>query len=392
MKPRLALFIRSLAGGGGAERVMVTLAGGLARRGYPVDLVLGRREGNFLDDVAPEVRLVDLGGGSWARTLALAARDLRDAVRLLPWRPPWIVGCAPALLEYLREARPAALVSALNYTNLTALWAHRLAGVDTRLVVTEHNTLSRRAALGPHRLRSLPRKVRHFYPRASALGAVSDGVAEDLAEVMSVPRARIHTVYNPVVTPELAREAAAPLDHPWFAPGQPPVLLAVGKLREQKDLATLLDTFAGLRRRRELRLLVLGEGPLRPELEAQVRALGLEDDVSLPGFVKNPFAFMARSAAFVLSSRWEGLPTALIEAMACGCAVVATDCPSGPAEILDKGAFGPLAPVGDARRLAAAIESVLEAPPPRERLVERARFFSVDARVERYLELLVGCR
>ena len=173
MKPgRLAIFLRSLAGGGGAERVMVNLAGALTRRGHPVDLVLGRREGNFLDDLSPEVRLLDLGRGSWPQTAALAARDLPSALRLLPPNPPRILSCAPALVRYLRTERPVGMLSALNYTNLTALWARRLAGCGTRLVVSEHNTLSQRAAQGPGRVRSLPRKVRHFYRQADALAAV----------------------------------------------------------------------------------------------------------------------------------------------------------------------------------------------------------------------------
>jgi glycosyltransferase involved in cell wall biosynthesis len=389
-RAHIALFIRSLAGGGGAERMLVTLAGAFARRGHRVDLVLGRREGNFVEAVPEDVRVVDLGGGSWPTALRLAARDARWAWPIFPWHPPWVLSCAPALAAYLRRERPDAVLSALNYTNLAAIWARRLADVPVRLVLSERNTLSRRAARGPRRLRSLPGKVRRFYPEADVLAAVSDGVAEDLAAVLGVPRERIRTTYNPVVGPDLLAHARAPVAHPFFAPGQPPVVLAAGKLRRQKGFATLVRAFARLRRRRPLRLVILGEGPQRRLLEALVLALGLERDVSLPGFQPNPFAFMARSAAFALSSEWEGLPAVLIQAMACGCPVVSTDCPSGPAEILDKGAYGPLVPVGDATRLAAALDSVLDAPPDRARLVERAAHFSVDASADRYLELLVG--
>jgi glycosyltransferase involved in cell wall biosynthesis len=384
----IAIFLRSLAGGGGAERVVVTLANALAERGCRVDLVLGRDEGSFLDAVAADVHVVGLGGGSWPATLRFALADPARARRLYTWTPPRVLSCVPALARYLRRARPDAMLTGLNYTNLTALWARQRAAVPTRMVLVEHNTLSMRAAHGPPRLRDLPGKVRRFYPEAAALVAVSDGVAEDLARVLRIPRPRIRTIYNPVVSDELAALAEEPLDHPWFAPGQPPVVLAVGKLRPQKDLPTLLEAFAQLRRRRPARLLVLGEGPLRSRLEARVRALGLEGDVALPGFQRNPFAFMRRSAAFALSSRWEGLPTALIEAMACGCPVVATDCPSGPAEILDKGALGPLVPVGDAPALARALEALLDAPTPPERLRGRAALFSVERSVGQYLEVL----
>lgn len=386
----LALFIRSLAGGGGAERMLVTLSGVFAQRGHRVDLVLGRREGSFLDSVPPAVRVVDLGGGSWPATLRLAARDARRCLRLFSWHPPWILSCAPALADYLRRERPDAMLSALDYSNLTALWARRAAGVPLRLVLSERNTLSLRAARGPRRLRGLPRRVRRFYPEADALAAVSDGVAEDLARILGIPRRQIRTTYNPVVGPELARQAQAPLEHPWFAPGQPPVVLGAGKLRRQKGFATLIDAFARLRRRRPARLMILGEGPRRRALEARVRALGIGADVALPGFQPNPFAFMARSAVFALSSEWEGLPAVLIQALACGCPVVATDCPSGPAEILDKGAWGALVPVGDAPRLAEALDAALEDPPPRQALVQRARLFDVDSSADRYLELLVG--
>jgi glycosyltransferase involved in cell wall biosynthesis len=386
----LALFIRSLGGGGGAERMIVTLAGLFAARGHRVDLVLGRHEGNFVDAVPADVNVVDLGGGSWPATLRLALGDLPRSPALFPWHPPWILSCAPALVSYLRDRRPHALLSALNYTNLTAVWARRLAGVPLRLVLSERNTLTLRAARGPRRLRSLPDKVRRFYPEADALVAVSDGVAEDLSAVMGIPRSEVRTIYNPVVTDEIATLASEPLDHPWFAPGQPPVVLAAGKLRRQKGFAVLLEAFALLRARGPARLLVLGEGPDRSRLEQQARSLAVEADVAFPGFEKNPFRFMARSAVFALSSEWEGLPAVLIQAMACGCPVVSTDCRSGPAEILEKGAWGPLVPVGDAGALAGSLAEVLASPPAREGLIGRARFFSVDTSASRYLDLLVG--
>jgi len=369
---------------------MGTLAGCFARRGHRVDLVLGRATGAYLDGVAPEVRVVDLGGGSWPDTLWLAARDPRRARHLVNWHPPWVLACTPALVHYLRTERPDALLSALNYSNLAALWAHGVAGVPTRLVVSERNTLSLRASKGPRRVRSLPRKVRRMYPSADALAAVSDGVAEDLARILRVPRARIHTTYNPVVTPELAAGASEPLDHPWFAAGEPPVVLAVGKLRRQKGFATLLEAFARLRSERPVRLLILGEGPKRRQLEAMVTRLGVGADVQLPGFARNPFAYMARSAVFALASEWEGLPAVLIQALACGCPVVATDCPSGPAEILDKGACGPLVPVGDPAALAAALGRVLDAPPPSGPLRERAQLFEAERVADRYLDLLLN--
>jgi glycosyltransferase involved in cell wall biosynthesis len=198
----------------------------------------------------------------------------------------------------------------------------------------------------------------------------------------------MRTVYNPVVTPELLAQAEAIAPHPWLQDGGPPVVLGVGRLVDQKGFATLLEAVARLRRERPLRLLVLGEGRRRGALERQARRLGLGADFALPGFAPNPFAYMARAGVFVLSSVYEGLPGVLIQALACGCPVVSTDCPDGPREILAGGEYGPLVPVGDAAALAAAIGRVLDAPPDRERLRRRGQAFGVEPAVLAYLEVV----
>jgi len=392
----LALFVRSLgAAGGGAERNLLNLAGEWARRGHRVDLVLGRAEGHFADAVPEGVRTLAFGVRTPLPVWRAALRDPRTAAVLWPalanLHPPWVLGCVPSLAAYLRRERPRALLSALNYSNLAAIWARDLAGVPTRLVVSERNTLSVRAARERRRrLRVLPRLVRALYPRADAILAVSDGVADDLARLTGIPRERITTTGNPVVTEDLARRAAAPLEHPWLAPGAPPVVLGAGKLKPQKDFATLLRAFARLRTRRAARLVILGEGPERARLTALARDLGVADDVALPGFVAEPFPWLARAAVFALSSAWEGLPGVLVQALACGTPVVSTDCPSGPREILEDGRLGPLVPVGDADALAAALERTLEAPPAPEPLRTRARDFAVGPVAERYLAALLA--
>ena len=361
---RLALLISQMEDGG-AQRAMLKLAGGLADRGYPVDLVLGRAYGPFLDEVSPTVRVVDLGA-------------------------PRVAASVPALVRYLRSERPAAMLSALDYVNIVALWSRRLAGVRTRLVVSERNHLS---TAHRHRItrrdKLMPGLIRRFYPWADAVVAVSHAVADDLTAVTGLPRDRIEVVYNPVITPEVARLARTPVGHPWLQPGQPPVVVAVGVLRRQKDFGTLVEAFAQLRQRREARLLILGEGPERAGLEATVARCGLESDVQLPGFVANPYAYLARAAAFAMSSRWEGLPGVLIEALFCGVPTISTDCPGGSREILDHGRYGRLVPVGDRNALAAALEAALvgHVPvPPRESW----RRFEVDSVVDRYAEILLG--
>ena len=385
----LAIFLRSLVGGGGAERMMVTLAGALHERGHRVDLVLARAVGNFFEEIHPGVRVVDLGVRTILPALPALLREPREGVYLLPAflppAPPRVLGAIPSLAAYLDRERPEAMLSALNYSNLAAVWARRLSGGTTRLVVSERNTLSVRAERGGDRsLRALPALIRRFYPWADAVVAVSEGVADDLARVTGLPRATIACTGNPVVSRAIAVAAAEPLDHAWFQPGEPPVVLGAGKLRAQKDFATLVDAFAELRALRPARLVILGEGPEESGLRVRTRRLGISADVAFAGFVRNPFAYMARAGAFALSSAWEGLPAVLIQALACGCPVVSTDCPSGPAEILEGGLHGPLVPVGDAKALAGAIARVLDAPGDAAARRRRAEEYSVERATLRY--------
>jgi glycosyltransferase involved in cell wall biosynthesis len=366
---RLAIFLPGLLGGG-AERTMLNLAQGLAGQGYAVDLVLAQAEGPYLAKVPESVRLVEL-----------------NAWHLRAWRT---LASLPALVRYLRRVRPETMLSALNRANITALWAQRLAGVPQRVVINEQNTFSRSNQQLPNWYSQLMlRLVRCFYPWADGIVAVSKGVGDDLARVAGIPRERIQVIYNPVVTPELRKKAQDSLDHPWFQPGQPPVLLAVGSLTAQKDFTTLIRTFAQVRETRLVRLLILGEGQERLALEALVRQLGLEQDVSLPGFVANPYSYMARASLFVLSSRWEGLPTVLIEALYCGIPLISTDCPSGPREILRDGQYGQLVPVGDVNALAWAIETTLAGKAPRPPQ-ESWRPFELEVVVDQYINTLLG--
>ncbi len=355
----IALFVPSLRGGG-AERVALNLARGLANAGVPVHVVTARAEGPFLQDLPPEVRLVDLGAG-------------RVLTALWP------------LAAYLRRERPAAIISFMDHANLVALWARRASGVPTRVVATVHNSALRATGNGRRgRASFMPLLTRVFYRWADAVVCVSKGVADDLARTTGLPRDRFEVIYNPVITPELVAAAAAPPPHPWLARGEPPVVLGVGRLAAQKDFPTLVRAFALVRRQRRARLMILGEGAERLALEALVRELGMGDDVALPGFVAASHAYMAHAGVFVLSSAWEGLPTVLIEALAAGAPVVSTDCPSGPQEILRGGALGRLVPVGDPGALAEAILATLGRDPvaaPKDALEP----YTLAAAVDHYL-------
>jgi glycosyltransferase involved in cell wall biosynthesis len=383
----LCLFIYALTGGG-AQRRTLTLARGFAERGHRVDLVVVRSGGRLAGEAPPSVRVVTLASASRGE------RAVRALLRRLGLRGLETAASIPALARYLRRERPDAMLSAASHVNLVSVCAWRLARVPVRLVLRASNDPLGDPRLWPRWERAVRGVLRwvaaRVYPWADAVIAVSDGVGEQIARLTGIPRERITTIYNPVVTPELLEKAREPVDHPWLAPGQPPVVLGVGKLKVQKSFRTLIRAFARVRAVRPARLVILGEGARRRALEAEVDELGLRDDVALPGYVRNPWAWMARASVFVLSSRWEGLPGALIEAMACGCPVASTDCPSGPAEVLAGGAYGPLVPVGDPDALAAAILALLDAPPDRARLRARAAEFSVDRAVERYLEVLLG--
>ncbi len=364
----LALFLPGLYEGG-AERIMLNLAAGLAVHGYAVDLVLAQSEGPYVEQIPKSVRVVELN-----------VRH-RSSFRTF--------SSLPALLRYLRHERPHALLSALN-ANFVALWARRIAGIPLRLVISEHNTFSLQNQQFPQVYRGLMLQlVRYCYPWADGIVAVSGGVADDLAQVSRIDRDRIQVIYNPIVTPELETKTRDVLKHPWFDPSQPPVVLAVGRLTDQKDFSTLIQAFARVRRTRKARLLILGEGEERPKLEALVRQFALEEDVQLPGFVTNPYPYMARAALFALSSKWEGLPTVLVEALYCGVPVISTDCPSGPFEILRDGQYGQLVQVGNVASMARAMERMLDhttPSPPRESWQP----FELETAIDQYMRLLLG--
>jgi glycosyltransferase involved in cell wall biosynthesis len=361
---RIAVFLPSLAGGG-AERVMLNLIEGFLQEGINVDLLLAQNEGPYLEKVPQGATLVDLHAS----------------------RVRYAIG---GLKEYLQRNRPVGLLSSMDHSNAIALLARGLARVPTRVVATLHTTMSVTMQGKPFwRRMVMPQILRLAYRRAHAVVAVSVGVADDASRITGFPRERIKVIYNPVVTPELYVKASESLNHPWFNIEEPPVLLSVGRLTKAKDYGLLIRAVEKVRQSRPIRLIILGEGEERPSLEELIASLGLQDSVALPGFVPNPYAYMRNVALFVLSSRWEGLPTVLIEAMAVGVPVVSTDCPSGPFEILKGGKLGPLVPVGDLSSLASAILQGLEKKVHYSRDLDLRRFEKEQA-VQSYLKLLRG--
>ena len=277
------------------------------------------------------------------------------------------------------------------HANIVALWSKRLAKVPTRVIISERNTLSKDVINSGLDLRMwlMPLFVRLFYPWADGIIAVSTGVANDLAQITNLHGEQIKVIYNPIVTPKFQAKTQEPLNHCWFKPGEPPVVLSVGRLSAQKGFDILIRSFNKVREAIPARLLILGDGEARKELEALVNQLGLNQIVSMPGFVPNPYPFMMKSGVFVLSSRWEGLPGVLIEALYCGTRLVSTDCPNGAREILAEGKYGRLVPVGDVDALAQAIIAALHGdvrrPPP-----DSWRPYELETVMEQYLNVLFG--
>jgi glycosyltransferase involved in cell wall biosynthesis len=328
--------------------------------------------------VSPRVESIDLG-----------------AARGLPWRLARknrhrVLASVPALASYLRDRRPDVLLAAGNYVNAAALVARRLARTGTPVVISQNSQFS----LETERKPLIRWAARHLYPAADAIIAVSHGVAQDLAQHVPAPASRFHSIYNPTVRPDHEKRTQTPVAHPWFLLDAPPVVLGVGRLHGQKDFPTLIRAFARVRREHTARLVILGDAKQdhpRQRLCALAEEIGIADDVDLPGFAPDAVPYMARAGVFVLSSRYEGFPNALVEALASGCPAVATRCPSGPEEILDEGRFGALVAVGDVAGMANAISEALETPPDRERLRRRGHEFDVAHATDAYLDVLLTC-
>ena len=369
MNPCKITFVLPNLCQGGAEKVTVHLANGLAARGYAIDMVLCEARGEFLRELDPAVRVVELKVG----------------------RMIWAV---PRFAGYLRRSRPAVVISALDYVNVGAILAQRLSATAVPVLLTIHSTHSMAAVYKPgFRARLLDFLAHWCYRQAAGIVCVSRAVADDLAAGAGISRERLQVIYNPVVSQRILDLAHEPptlptgYPHPWFAPGAPPVVLSVGRLSAVKDYPTLIRAFAALRRKQEVHLMILGEGNDRPRLEGVIAELGLNASVALPGFRANPYAYMARAALFVLSSISEALPTALIEALAVGTPVVATDCKCGPKEVLQNGRFGGLVPVGDVAALAEAMAAALSAPrrplPP-----DALQRYTMDHAVDQYCRII----
>lgn len=362
VKKHIAFFIHSLTFGGAEKVVMNLLKNIHIRNDLRIDLVVANKRGEFLSEIPSNVRIVDLNA-------------YRQYKLIFP------------LIKYLKQEQPDYLISNTLACNITALSAVLFARTQTKIAVVEHNVTSLNRDANKYTTFIREIFAKHLYPKAHSVIAVSPGVAEDLERAYNLNKGSVKIIPNPVIDKSILSLFNEKINDRWFEKEQYPVILAVGRLALEKDYVNLVRAFAIVKESKQARLIILGEGPERPHIESIIRDLGLEQDVSLPGFTANPYKYMKKASLLVSSSKTEGFSNVIVEAMACGCPVVSTDCP-GPRYILDNGEYGQIVAVGDSDALANAITYALTNKVDKNRLIDRANKFTIQEAANHYLELL----
>jgi len=334
------------------------------RQGHPVEMILIKARGEHLKRLPESVTITRLG-------------TEHSALSLWP------------LVRYLRHNKPDNLLVAKHRAIIVALLAKKIAKANTRIVGRLGTNLSQ-ALEGKNRIRKWfwHFQMRKLYPLASKIIPVSNGVAEDVRKITNLATEKMEVIRNPVITPEMTALASEPIDHPWFATQDIPVILGAGRFTRQKDFITLIKAFALVKKQIDCRLVILGAGQLQEKYQLLAKELKVTESISLPGFMQNPYPYMHQASLFVLSSAWEGSPNVLSEALALGTPVVSTDCPSGPKEVLQNGRIGPLVPVGDMEKLANAIVKTLTNPPSEALLKSAVEEYCVEKSAQHYLAAL----
>lgn len=356
----ITLILPSLRGGG-AERVASNLAKGFLARGIHVEMLLLQEKGAMFN-------------------------QLDNAVQVTFYDRPRVLRSLFDLRDYFVQNKPDVVISFLNQTNLVTLLAHKLASSQIPLLLTVHSDISRNIQ------DSLKERIiiylsSLFTHRAARIIGVSDGVTDSIRRHLKTNNAE--TIYNPIDFETIEQKSQGKSPHPWFGQNETPVIVSAGRFVTAKGFDTLIRAFHKLRSKLSAKLIILGEGSLRPDLEALIAEFGLQDDVDLPGYVDNPYIYFSHADLFVMSSRYEGLPSVLIEAMACGLPVIATDCKSGPREILLDGELAPLVPVDDPSAFAEAMARALtEKSINTQATKARAQDFSIENSVDHFLRII----
>ncbi|WP_350342381.1 glycosyltransferase [Proteinivorax tanatarense] len=370
MKELITLYIPSLNLGGIAKNT-IRLAKGLIAMGYDVDVVVVNYKGEYVKDLPSEINIVNLNSKKAMFSI-------------------------PKLVSYLRRKRPKALISANDYTNIIAIIAKKLSAVKCKLIIsvrTNVTTHCKNAKSIKERL-LVPLLIKKAYPLSDYIVSVSKGVQEDLVSNFNIPENKSVVIYNPIFDESILEKKLEEPNHIWFGKANT-ILLSAGRLTQQKDYPTLIKAFAEFRKTensKSVKLIILGEGPERDNLQKLINKLNLTGDVDLLGYVSNPYSYMGKADLFVLPSKWEGFGNVLVEALSCGVNVITTNCPSGPMEIINYGEFGTFVPVGDYKKMSDKIKDTLNNSPKisAETLVKRGKEFSISKTASEYLELVNG--
>ncbi|WP_306549547.1 glycosyltransferase [Desulfobulbus sp.] len=358
----IALFLPSLSRGG-AEKVFLALSGLFVQHGLNVDLLVAQPTGIRQARIPDGVKLICLGKSKPSRSV-------------------------PALVRYLRDNRPKVVLSALTHANIALVIAHKFSNVESRLVLSERTNLANALSRYGSNLDAWLTKLlaRQFYPLADAIVAVSQGAAISLIQTLRLSTNDVSVIYNPVFFEKINESARESIKFPWD--DSLPVMISAGRLSNEKDFPMLMRSFTELQKQLPAHLVILGEGEERVHLERLANKFGIAKNVWLPGYIGNPYPYIARANLFVLSSRFEGLPNVLIEALALNVPVVSTRCPSGPEEILDNGRYGHLVPVGNDAALTEAMAKSLNGENPRFDRLEALERFDHEKVTNEYLRVL----
>jgi len=357
---------------GGVERTILLLARKFIENNHQADLVSLNIKSEMLRSAHDDLRVVELG----------SSRSILSIRKLA---------------AYLKREQPDALISAQHYANVIAILAKKLARSKTTLVITERVATKQVLRRDPPLKRLvLSQLMKRSFGSADSVVTNSKEGAKQLADFLGWPENRVTAIYNPTDLADIETKSSAETDHPWLDNPEIPVIISAGRLSHQKDYPTLIDAFSQVRKTHYCRLIILGDGPEKAALEDYIRNLHLESSIDLHQAVSNPFSYIAKASLFVLSSRYEGMPNALIEAQACNCPVVSTACETGPTELLLNGEAGALVPVGDAAAMARAIVDVLDNPAEAKNKVEIGRSnldrFDSNLAYENYLALIEPAR
>jgi glycosyltransferase involved in cell wall biosynthesis len=357
----VAFFIPSMTGGG-AERVALNLIKEFNTKGWKVDLILNNATGPLLALVPSNIRIISLDTSNTLNKLIKISR-------------------------YIRAENPSYLISLLDRVNLCGI-AKKLCRSNTKIVVTIHSNTSEEFSSEKGFSTFLkPIFMRASYQLADAIVAVSRGSARDISNLLAWESDRIKVINNPIISSDHTEKYNEAIHHPWFNE-EVPIFLSVGRLEDVKDFPNLIKAFSLVRKQKKSRLVILGEGSLRESLTKLIHQLRIEEDVDLYGFEENPYKYIFRCSAFIMSSKYEGFGNVLVEALSLGKPIVSTNCPNGPAEVLEDGLYGKMVAVGDPYSLASEMLNSLNTEVDIDFLKSRALSFSTDLISNQYIDLL----